>query len=131
MKNMIGAVAAAIVAVGLLSSPVLAQTSEGVMGTMNGHKMARSSKLVGSPVYNAKGEEIGTVTDVLIAPSGGSSMAVLSVGKYVGKGDKMVAVPLSNFQMSEGKMLIPAADQLSLERMHEFVWKNFYSEGAG
>jgi len=101
------------------------------MGAMNGHKMARSAKLIGSPVYNAKGEEIGTVSDVLIAPSGGSSMAVLSVGKYIGTGDKMVAVPLSNIQMNEGKMEIPAASQLSLEQMHEFVWKNFYSEGNG
>ncbi|MBV8614363.1 MAG: PRC-barrel domain-containing protein [Acetobacteraceae bacterium] len=131
MRNMIGAMAAAIVAAGLIGSPCLAQTSEGVMGAMNGHKMARSAKLIGSPVYNAKGEEIGTVSDVLIAPSGGSSMAVLSVGKYIGTGDKMVAVPLSNIQMNEGKMEIPAASQLSLEQMHEFVWKNFYSEGNG
>jgi sporulation protein YlmC with PRC-barrel domain len=131
MKNVLGAMAAAIVAVGLMGPPGLAQTSEGVMGTMNGHKMARSSKLVGSPVYNAKGEEIGTISDVLVAPSGGSSMAVLSVGRYIGKDDKMVAVPLSNIEMNQGKMLIPAASQLSLEQMHEFVWRNFYSEGAG
>jgi sporulation protein YlmC with PRC-barrel domain len=131
MKNMLSVMAAAIVAAGLMGSPSLAQTPEGVMGTMNGHKMGRASKLIGSPVYNAKGEEIGTVSDVLVAPSGGSSMAVLSVGKYIGKGDKMVAVPLNNIEMNQGKMLIPAASQLSLEQMHEFVWRNFYSEGAG
>lgn len=46
-------------------------------------------------VYNRGGERIGTVKDILIAPDGRISAAVLSVGQFLGIGEKNVAVPFS------------------------------------
>jgi hypothetical protein len=50
----------------------------------------RSSKLVGSSVYNDQGTSIGTVDDMLIGSDGKISNAVVSVGAFLGMGSKLV-----------------------------------------
>lgn len=134
MTKLMTAASAAVLALTLgVSTPTLAQTpGPDASGMVTpSHSMKRASKVIGGPVYNAKGEEIGTIDDLLVDPNGGPPMVVLSVGKYIGEGDKLVAVPLSSVQFDHSKMMMPQATQLSLEMMHEFVWQNFNSEGAG
>jgi len=46
-------------------------------------------------IHNKAGEKIGTIKDLLIAPDGRIQAAVLSVGRFLGLGDKDVAVPMS------------------------------------
>ena len=46
-------------------------------------------------IHNKAGEKIGTVKDLLVAPDGRIQAAVLSVGRFLGLGDKDVAVPMS------------------------------------
>lgn len=46
-------------------------------------------------IHNARGEPLGTVRDVLMGPDGKATAAVISVGRYLGIGDKVVAVPFS------------------------------------
>lgn len=54
----------------------------------------RSSELVGSTVYDQAGERIGTVDDVIIDASGAVTSVIISVGGFLGLGEKNVAVPL-------------------------------------
>jgi hypothetical protein len=46
-------------------------------------------------IHNGRGEPLGTVRDVLMGPDGKATAAVISVGRYLGIGDKIVAVPFT------------------------------------
>ncbi|MET0568099.1 MAG: DUF937 domain-containing protein [Hyphomicrobiaceae bacterium] len=46
-------------------------------------------------IYNRAGERLGTVKDLLIGPDGRISVAILNVGRFLGIGEKDVAVPFS------------------------------------
>lgn len=125
MRKMLIAAGTAVLALVLgATTPSLAQTSsEGPMGMMNGRHMARGSKLMGEPIYNANGQQIGTLNDVLIDPSGGPTMVILSTSQ----GGKMMALPVTDIKAENGKM----ETQLSLEQMHQFNWNTFYGGGGG
>lgn len=46
-------------------------------------------------IYNRAGDKLGTVKDLLIGPDGRISAAILSVGRFLGIGEKDVAVPFA------------------------------------
>jgi sporulation protein YlmC with PRC-barrel domain len=49
-------------------------------------------------VFNRTGEKIGTVTDLVVDNDGRITAAIISVGSFLGLGDKEVAVPFSAVQ---------------------------------
>lgn len=55
----------------------------------------RAGALIGAPVTNSAGEDVGKVTDLLIGTDNKISAAVISVGGFLGVGDKQVALSLS------------------------------------
>jgi sporulation protein YlmC with PRC-barrel domain len=54
----------------------------------------RLSKLIGTAVYNGQNEQIGTISDLLMDPQSRVTTAIISVGGYLGTGDRLVQVPL-------------------------------------
>jgi sporulation protein YlmC with PRC-barrel domain len=52
-------------------------------------------------VHNKAGEKIGTVKDLLVGPDGRIHAAVLSVGRFLGLGDKDIAVPMSAIEIDK------------------------------
>lgn len=56
---------------------------------------AASNAYVNRTVYSARGEEIGTVRDLMMDSDGKAAAAVIGVGRYLGLGDKVVAVPFN------------------------------------
>jgi sporulation protein YlmC with PRC-barrel domain len=50
-------------------------------------------------IYNKAGEKIGSVKDLLIGPDGRVHAAVLSVGRFLGLGERDVAVPLNSIEV--------------------------------
>lgn len=67
-------------------------------------RSARASKIIGSKVY--KGDaSVGQIEDVLVDLNQGTASAViLSVGGFLGMGDKLVAVPVTAIKVdSEAK----------------------------
>ena len=60
----------------------------------------RTSKLVGSTVYNNANENIGSVEDIVLKPDGSMDEVVLSVGGFLGIGDKYVSVPFSDLKIT-------------------------------
>jgi sporulation protein YlmC with PRC-barrel domain len=55
----------------------------------------RTSQLVGSKVYNSANENIGSIEDIVLKADGSMDEVVLSVGGFLGIGDKYVAMPFS------------------------------------
>lgn len=50
-------------------------------------------------IYNKAGEKIGSVKDLLVGPDGRIQAAVLSVGSFLGLGERDVAVPLNSIEV--------------------------------
>jgi len=87
---------------------------------MPDHSM-RVSKIIGAPVYNDGGQNIGSVVDVLVKDGVADPTAILSVGDYIGGGTKLVAVPLSHVNLTGAKAMMPATKQ-SLISMPVFLF---------
>lgn len=61
-----------------------------------------ASSIAGTEVRNSAEEKVGTITDLMINTKDGSiQYAVLSVGGFLGIGDKLFAVPLEAFTFTE------------------------------
>src|SRR5690242_8496972 len=75
-------------------------------------KANKASSLIGMDVRNQQNEKLGDVKDLVVdLHTGKIAYAVLSVGGFLGIGDKYVAVPPNEFQMApDGKDLILNAD---------------------
>ncbi|HZP86877.1 MAG TPA: PRC-barrel domain-containing protein [Burkholderiales bacterium] len=62
----------------------------------------RASKLIGMPVRNAQGEDLGKVQDLVIDVNNGDVYyAVLSFGGWMSMGDKLFAYPLRVFGLAD------------------------------
>lgn len=71
---------------------------------MKTHGMWRSGAIDGATVYNAQGQNIGTIDNLLLNSSGKAEKAIISVGGFIGIGNKLVEVPFSHltFKPSTG-----------------------------
>lgn len=89
-------------------------------GVMTDNGEARTSKVVGSSVYNDKDENVGSINDLVIGKDGKVS-AILSVGGFLGMGTKYVEVPYSNLAFgntqnnSDNRVVLKGATKDSLK----------------
>lgn len=57
-----------------------------------------ANKLIGANVYNGQDKSVGYVHDLIVAPDGELSLAILEVGGFIDIDSKWVAVPADMFQ---------------------------------
>lgn len=60
----------------------------------------RTSKIVGSDVYNEADEKIGNVEDIVLKSDGSMDEVVLSVGGFLGMGEKFVSLPFGDLKIA-------------------------------
>jgi hypothetical protein len=82
----------------------------------------RSSKIVGSAVVNDANEKIGDVDVLLVEPSDSVLFAVLSVGGFLGMGERLVAVPFGSLQIAGNKVMLPGGTKDALTALPEFKY---------
>jgi hypothetical protein len=84
----------------------------------------RGSKLISADVRNDKGESIGKVDDVIVAPNGSLSVVVIEVGGFLGIGGHLVAIPMRELRLSptEPKLTPPGASKAALKALPEFKY---------
>ena len=83
-----------------------------------------SNEYVGKDVYNRAGEQLGTIKDVLAGPDGKTAAIVINVGRYLGIGDKEIAVPFSALQRQQrdsGQRIVIDATKEALQAAPGFV----------
>ena len=85
-----------------------------------------SAVSAGSIIYDAAGEKIGTVTDVLTSTHG-TAFAVVDVGSYVGK-PKTVLCPVTRIAVGPTHMTVNAT-RSDVQQMPEFNY-NVSSGGS-
>ena len=85
------------------------------------HSM-RASKMMGMAVYNDRNEKIGVIDDITLPATGGEVSAILSVGGFVGGGEKLVKVPLSHVHFEASKPMMPDGDKTALMAMPKYTY---------
>ncbi len=60
----------------------------------------RASKVIGVNVYNEANEKIGDISEIIIDSTGRVDGAVISVGGFLGMGEHLVAVPLTQLKFA-------------------------------
>jgi hypothetical protein len=59
------------------------------------------NEYVNKEIYNRAGEQLGTITDILVGPDGKMAAATINVARNLGLGDKEVAVAFSALQQQQ------------------------------
>jgi sporulation protein YlmC with PRC-barrel domain len=93
-------IAAALLSTALMTGVASAQTATAnkadaanTSASMHRDGEWRATKLSGVDVYNEANEKIGDVNDVILDKSGKAEKVILSVGGFLGIGERYVAVP--------------------------------------
>ena len=139
-RSILGGTLAAV----LLSAPVLAADPEGlqppespaphgsgsaagsddVMLRVDVVRLARGyrvSKIIGQTVYNDAGEKIGTIDDLIVRPDDRLMFGVVSVGGFLGIGDRLIAVPYQAFTAGpDGKLVLAGITKDDLKNAPAF-----------
>ncbi len=88
----------------------------------------RASKFIGSAVYDDQNQKIGTVDDLVMTGKDKVAVAVLSVGGFLGLGNKLVAIPFDQLSYDPGskdaKVVMPSANKDTLTKMPSFTYGN-------
>src|SRR3546814_8897218 len=74
----------------------------------------QGNKLIGADVKGASNEKIGDVTEVLVSTDGKINAIIVSVGGFLGMGDRRVALPWEQLRFSsEGSDLVRSEEHTS------------------
>ena len=82
----------------------------------------RLSKVIGASVYNGTNDKIGAVDDLVMTAGDKVTMAIISVGGFLGVGGKLVAVPWSDLRQDGDKVVLAGASKDSLNGMPNFQY---------
>jgi sporulation protein YlmC with PRC-barrel domain len=81
----------------------------------------RAEKLIGTSVYNAEGEKVGSVEDIVFDQDGKIVGVVLKVGGLLGMGGKSVGIKWDEVQVSPADELMTISyDKAQLEEAPDF-----------
>jgi len=121
----IGAIPAAAQVAG---STILGVSVAELRNVMDGWSAKR--QIIGQSVYNDKQERIGTVEDIIISPDKTVSYGIVGAGGFLGFDRRDVAIPVKQFKLTDGKLLLPGATKEALREMPPFEYAP-RSEGRG
>jgi hypothetical protein len=79
-------------------------------------------QVLGQPVFNDLNERIGTVDDVIIAPDKAISYAIVNAGGFLQVAKHDVAIPVSQFKLNDGKLVLAGATRDALKATPAFEY---------
>jgi sporulation protein YlmC with PRC-barrel domain len=81
-----------------------------------------TKQILGKDVYNDKGEKVGKVDDLIVSKDKAISYAIIGAGGFLGIDRHDVAIPVSQFKMTEGKITLPGATKDGVKAMPQFQY---------
>jgi hypothetical protein len=81
----------------------------------------RASKVIGASVVNDANEPVGKVDDVILGDDR-MPYVVLSVGGFLGVGNKLVVLPYDAIRKTDDKLVMPGATKDALKSLPEFKY---------
>ena len=107
-------------------SPAEAGSPNLVVATVKLDGGWRASKLIGASVYDDTNNQVGSVDDLIVAGADKISVAIVSVGGFLGIGSKLVAIPYDHLRYDpnakDAKVVMPGATKESLNQMPGFTY---------
>jgi len=127
MSGLFSSFGATVAVVAVVSGPVYGQGAPQTLAltridTQTPTTGLRTSKIVGSPVFNEANETVGSIDDLIVTPSDKVPFAVLSVGGFLGIGTKYVIVPYSALEVDDKRMMLRGATRDSLKALPNFTY---------
>ncbi len=114
------------------SEPSAPSSPTGVVATTDNPNLAvatlrltsgvRAGKIIGEAVQNEQNQRVGTVDDLILSPESKVTMAVVSVGGFLGMGSKLVAVPWPQLKAEGDHLVLPGATKASLNAAPNFQY---------
>lgn len=107
------------------TSPEATTARERTAGAMAGLESMSEQELVGMTVVSREGEEIGDIDQVVTeggagAMPGEDKRAVIDVGGFLGIGEKSIAIPFDDLQLSQDGRLQTDLTREALESQPEY-----------
>jgi rRNA processing protein Gar1 len=81
----------------------------------------RASKIIGDSVVNDENQTVGKVDDIIIGTDK-MPYVVLSVGGFLGVGNKLVVLPYDALHTNSKKLTMPGATKDALKALPEFKY---------
>ncbi len=95
--------------------------SNGAYNVQNVSLKTSAKGMIGQPVYNAKGDEISKVEDILLDKDGNATQIILTNGGFYGMGAKLVAIDfgLVYLRTNNTDVIMPITEE-SIKKMVPF-----------
>src|SRR4029079_7882564 len=81
----------------------------------------RASKIIGASVVNDANETVGKVDDIIVGTDK-MPYLVLSVGGFLGVGNKLIVLPYESLSTTGDKLTMPGANKDALKALPEFKY---------
>ena len=104
----------------VVGASVIGVTVSEVTDIATGWSVKKS--IMSKPIYNELGDKIGTVDDLIIAPNKSLSYAIIGAGGFLGMGKYNVAIPVTQINEINGKMVLKGATKESIKAMPQFEY---------
>lgn len=78
--------------------------------------------ILGKPVVNDNGEQIGVVHDIIIAPDKSASFAIIAAHQFAGVSQHDVAVPIEQLDFVKGKLTLAGGTREAIKAMPAFQY---------
>lgn len=85
----------------------------------------RATELIGVSVYNEKKEKIGTINDLIITYDNQILTGIISVGNFLGVGNKLVAIPFDKLSIDLSNTVGEMVELSGASREKLLVMKSF------
>ena len=80
-------------------------------------------QILGHAVFNAAGDKVGTVDDLIIAPDKAVSFAIIGAGGFIGVHRHDVAIPVDQFtRRDDGALLLSGATKAAIKGLPAFEY---------
>lgn len=79
-------------------------------------------QILGKSVFNDKNQRIGAIDDIIVAPDKAVSYAIIGAGGFLGVARHDVAIPVSQLQLQDGKLVLPGATKEALKAAPAFEY---------
>ncbi|MEJ0003896.1 MAG: PRC-barrel domain-containing protein [Pararobbsia sp.] len=87
--------------------------------------------ILGKSVYNENNEKVGTIDDIIIAPEGSVSYAIIGAGHFLHVARHDVAIPVEQINVNDsGQYVLPGATRDALKAMPVFQYEKVPSKPA-
>jgi sporulation protein YlmC with PRC-barrel domain len=83
--------------------------------------------ILGKPVVNDSGEQIGVVHDIIVAPDKSASFAIIAAHQFAGVSQHDVAIPIDQLDFVKGKLTLPGGTREAIKAMPAFQYAHVAS----